>query len=67
MSDQHDKSKISFFDNILLNAISSITIVDTDFKFCFPILHTDSEGTVSHIFYLGLSFYFMSINYVSPM
>ena len=49
MSDQHDKSKISIFDNISLNVDFSITIADTDFKFCFPILHTHLEVTVFQI------------------
>ena len=33
---------------------------DRELKFCFPILHIHLEGTVSQIFYLGLSIYFMS-------
>ena len=47
----------SFFDNNFLNVDFSITIADTEFKFCFPILHSCLEGTVSQIFYLALSFY----------
>ena len=31
----------------------------TKFIFCFLVLHTHSEGTVSQIFYLFLSFHFM--------
>ena len=60
MNDKHDKSKNSFFYNNLLNVDFSITIADTEFKFCFPILHTHLEGTMSQILYLGFSFYFMS-------
>ena len=57
VNDNHDKSKISFFYNNLLNVDFSITIADTEFKFCFPILHIHLERTVSQIFYLGFSFY----------
>ena len=60
MRDQHDKSKKLFFDNYFLNLNFSITMAHTDLKFCFPILHTHSEGTVSQIFHLGFSFHFMS-------
>ena len=31
----------------------------TVFKFCFLILHTHSEGTVSQMYHLGLSSRFM--------
>ena len=44
--------KIEFSTIILLNVNFLITITYTDFKFCFLILHTFSEGTVS----LGLIF-----------
>ena len=37
----------------------SITIACTQSKFDVVILATYMEGTVSQIFYLGLSFYFM--------
>ena len=48
--------------NYFWNVNFLITIAYTDFKFCFPILHTYSEGTVSQNFDLGLSFYFMPKN-----
>ena len=59
---QNDKSKNLNFDNIFLNVHFSITIAYKDFKFCVLSLHIHSEGTVSQIFNLGLSFYFMSKN-----
>ena len=46
MSDQHDKSKISFFDNHFLNVDFSINIVGTNFKFCFPILYNPFVKTL---------------------
>ena len=45
--------------NNFLNLNFSITVAFTKFKFCFLIVHTHSEGTVSQIFVLGLIFYFM--------
>ena len=45
-----------------MNVIFSITIAYKDFKFCVLSLHTHSEGTVSQIFDIGFSFYFMSKN-----
>ena len=59
---QNDKSKNLNFDKIFLNVHFSITIAYKDFKFCVLSLHIHSEGTVSQIFNLGLSFYFMSKN-----
>ena len=59
---QNDKSKNLNFDNIFLNVHFSITIAYKDFKFCVLSLHIHSEGTLSQIFNLGLSFYFMSKN-----
>ena len=59
---QNDKSKNQNFDKIFLNVHFSITIAYKDFKFCVLSLHIHSEGTVSQIFNLGLSFYFMSKN-----
>ena len=50
------------FDKIFLNVHFSITIAHKDFKFCLLSPHTHSEGTVSQIFGLGLTFYFMSKN-----
>ena len=54
------KSKNIFFDSYFFNVIFSITITYKDFKFCVLSLHTHSEGTVSQIFDIGFSFYFMS-------
>ena len=51
--------KIKFLTVYFLNLNFSITITCTKFKFGFLILHTHSEGTVSQLFLLGLSFYFM--------
>ena len=62
MKYQNDKSKNLIFDKIFLNVHFSIPIAYTDFKFCLVSLHINSEGTVSQIFNLGLSFYFMSKN-----
>ena len=47
---------------IFLNVHFSKTIAYKDFKFCLLSPHIHLEGTVSQIFHLGLSFYFMSIN-----
>ena len=55
---QNDESKNLNFDKIFLNVHFSITIAYKDFKFCVLSLHIHSEGTVSQIFNLGLSFYF---------
>ena len=60
MNDIHEKSKNSFFDINFLNEDFSTDIADREPKFCFPILHIHLEGTVSQIFYLGFSLYFMS-------
>ena len=59
---QNDKSRYLNFDKIFLIVHFSITIAYKDFKFCVLSLHIHSEGTVSQIFNLGLSFYFMSKN-----
>ena len=40
----------------------SKTIAHKRFKFCLLVLETHLEGTVSQIFYLCLSFYFMPKN-----
>ena len=53
------KKKHYFFYNNFSNLNISITMAYTVFKFCFLILHTHSEGTVSQISHLGLSSYFM--------
>ena len=59
MRNLHDKSKKLFFYNNFSNLNISITMALTVFKFCFLILHTHSEGTVSQIFHLGLSSHFI--------
>ena len=59
MRDLHEKSKKLNFDNYCLNLNFAITMAHTDLKFGILILYTDSEGTVSQIFHLGLSFHFM--------
>ena len=62
MKYENNKSKYLIFEKIFLNVHYSITIAYIDFKFCLLSLHIHSEGTVSQIFNLGLSFYFMSKN-----
>ena len=59
---QNHKSKNLNFDKIFLNVHFSITIAYTGFKLCVLSLHIHSEGTVSQIFNLCLSFYFMFKN-----
>ena len=51
-----------FFDQIFLNFQFSVTIAYKDLKLFLLSLHVHSEGTVSQILDLGLSFYFMSKN-----
>ena len=53
------KGKHLFFYIIFLNMDISITILDNAMKFCMALFHIHSEGSVSQILYLGLSFYFM--------
>ena len=48
------------FDNFFFYLVSTVTIPPADFKFCLIGLHTHSEGTMSQIFYLGHTFYFMT-------
>ena len=62
MNCQNNKSKNLIFDKIFLNVHFSETIAYIDFRFCLLSPHIRSEGTVSQIFNLGLSFYFMSKN-----
>ena len=59
MKYQKYKSKNLFFDQISLNFHFSVTIAYKDLNFLLRSLHIHSEGTVSQIFYLGLSFYFV--------
>ena len=47
---QYDKLKKLIFDNYFSDLNFSKTMVYTRFKFCFLILYTHSEGTVSQIF-----------------
>ena len=60
MRNLNNKSKNVIFDNYFSNVNFSITKVHTDFKFRLLSLHTHLEGTVSQIFCLCLSFYFMA-------
>ena len=53
-------SRNVIFDKYFSNVNFSITIVYTAFKFCLLSLHTHLEGTVSQIFDLSPSFYFMA-------
>ena len=54
MNDQNNKSKNLFFDHNVMNVNFSIHMSYIDFKLCVPILHILSEGTLSHIVFLGL-------------
>ena len=56
------KANILMFDKIFLKVHSSITIAYKDFKFCLLSPCIYFEGTVSQIFILDLSSYFMSKN-----
>ena len=58
MSEIVTLKKVIFYNNFL-NVAFSITIAHTESKFGLAIPHTHSEGTVSQIFDLGFSFYFM--------
>ena len=53
--------KFLFFPVIFLNFDSSFNIKDRKLKFSVYVLGIMIEGTVSQIFYLGLSFCFMSL------
>ena len=53
------KNKNLIFHVIFLNKDISVTTLDITMKFSMTALHTHSEGSVSQIFYLGPSFYFM--------
>ena len=54
-----EKGKILIFHVIFLNNDISITFADIILKFCMLVLHILPEGSVSQIFSLGPSFYFM--------
>ena len=60
MGCKNNKSKEIIVDNNFLNVHFSITIAYKVFKFCLHSLHIHSEGTVSQIFDIGLTFYFLS-------
>ena len=62
MKYENNKSNNLIFEKIFLNVHFSITIAYKDFKSYMLSLHIHSEGKVSQIFNLGLSFYFMSKN-----
>ena len=53
------KNKNLIFHVIFLNKDISVTTLDITMKFSMAALHIHSEGSVSQIFYLGPSFYFM--------
>ena len=54
-----EKGKIQIFHVIFLNKDISVIVADMILKCCMLVLHILPEGSVSQIFYLGLSFYFM--------
>ena len=51
--------KIMLFTSHFLNVNISVNIKHSDFKFSVSIFTIIREGTVSQIFYIGPSFYFM--------
>ena len=53
------KAKFSFFMLFFLNKDISFTILDIVLNFFMSVLDAHPEGSVSQIFYLGPSFYFM--------
>ena len=53
------KSKNLIFYEMFLNTDISITTQDIAMKFCMTILHTNCKGSMSQIFNLGPSLYFM--------
>ena len=53
------KSKNLIFYVIFLNKDISVTTIDITMKFCMTAPHIHSEGSLSQIFYLGASLYFM--------
>ena len=54
-----EKGKILIFHVIFSNKDISIIVADIILKFCMLVLYILLEGSVSQIFYLGPSFYFM--------
>ena len=55
----HEKGKILIFHGISLNNDISINIADIVLKLCILVLLILAKGSVSQIFHLGPSFYFM--------
>ena len=53
------KNKNLIIHVIFFNKDISVTTLDITMKFSMTALHIHSEGSVSQIFYLGPSFYFM--------
>ena len=53
------KNRNLIFHVIFLNKDISVTTLDITMKFSMTALHIHSEGSLSQILYLGLSFYFM--------
>ena len=53
------KNKNLIFHVIFFNMDISVTTLDITMKFSMPAFHIQFEGSVSQIFYLGPSFYFM--------
>ena len=53
------KNKILIFHAIFFNKDISVTTLDITMKFSMTALHICSEGSLSQIYYLGPSFYFM--------
>ena len=56
-----EKDKILIFHVIFFNKDIFIIVADIILKFCMLVLHMLPEGSVSQIFYLGPSFYFMQL------
>ena len=56
----NNNSKNAIFEYYFLKVVFSITKAYTYFKFLLLSLHSHLEGTVSQIFNLGPSFYFMA-------
>ena len=55
----YSKSKNLIFYVIFFNKDISVTTIDITMKFPMTAPHINSEGSVSQIFYLCPSFYFM--------
>ena len=55
----HEKGKILISHVIFLNKDISIILADIILNFFMLVLHILPEGSVSQIFHLDLSFYFM--------